>query len=297
MLQVLVAVHEKVEVVIDTDVGDDIDDALALALACKSPEVKLLAVTTVYGRVDLRARLASAILSACGIKRVPVAKGCPKPIVSEGVERDPLYYSALKPCEGVEGVVEDHAVDLLIELSKEHEGLTLVTLGPLTNVALAILKDPGFAKRVRIISMAGCYFRPIIEYNVRCDPEAMYVLLRSGAKPLLVGLDVTLKCAMSGEHVAELRRRRTRCTELLVRLLEAWSSATSRLPVLHDPLALALSYRRGLVDTTSARVLVELAGKATRGLTLIADGGFEAMVCSEVRERELLELFVERVTA
>jgi len=289
-------VHEKVEVIIDTDVGDDIDDALALALACKSPEVKLLAVTTVYGRVDLRARLASAILSACGIREVPIARGCSRPIVNEGIERDPLYFSALKPDEGLEGIVEDHAVDLLIELSKEYEGLTLVTLGPLTNVALAALKDPGFAKRVKIISMAGCYFRPIIEYNVRCDPEAMHVLLRSGAKPLLVGLDVTLKCAMSEEHVAELRRRRTPCTELLVRLLDVWSSITSRLPILHDPLALALSYRRELVQSTRAQVLVELAGKATRGLTLITDAGFEATVCSEVRESELLELFMERIT-
>lgn len=281
-------------VVIDTDIGDDIDDALALAFACLSPEVRLRAVTTVYGRTDLRAKLAAAVLEACGV-RVPVAAGCSKPIVEEEPLREPLQFKALKPGEGEEGIVKEHAIDLLLEVSREYEGLTLITLGPLTNVALALLREPSFAKRVRIISMAGCYLRPTIEYNVRCDPEAMYVLLRSGAKPLLVGLDVTTRCIMGLDKVEELKRSPRPHADVLSRLLSAWMGRDVKKPVLHDPLAVATSFREDLVKTLEAEVAVKLCGRATRGLTLLAKGGFKAQVCVDVREEEFLKLFYERL--
>ncbi len=283
------------DVVIDTDIGDDIDDALALAFACLSPEVRLRAVTTVYGRTDLRTKLATAVLEACGVRNVPVAAGYSKPIVEEEPLREPLQFKALKPGEGEEGIVKEHAIDLLLEVSREYEGLTLITLGPLTNVALALLREPSLAKRVRIISMAGCYLRPTIEYNVRCDPEAMYVLLRSGAKPLLVGLDVTTRCVMGLDKVEELKRSPCPHADVLSRLLGAWMEREVRKPVLHDPLAVATSLREDLVETLEAEVTVELCGKATRGLTLLAKGGFKARVCVDVREEEFLKLFYERL--
>lgn len=283
-----------VKLIIDTDVGDDIDDAFALALAAKSPEVELLAVTTVYGRVDLRAKLASMVLAAHGRPDVAVAMGARRPLVSGGPPGAPCQAAAAESWEG-RNIVKRHAVDLLLDVLRSEGDATVVTLGPLTNVALALLKDKEAFGRARLVVMGGCLSKPVAEYNIKCDPEAAAVVLSSGVPVTLVGLDVTMRCTMTDEMLKLLATRDSEGVRALRRLYELWRQRCRRRPILHDPLAVAVSFMPRLVRAEPMRVAVELRGEYTRGLTVRVSGEPNASVCVDVDSEAFLALFRERV--
>ncbi|MBO3800630.1 MAG: nucleoside hydrolase, partial [Candidatus Brockarchaeota archaeon] len=191
-------------IVLDTDIGDDIDDAFALLFALKCSELDLKAVSVVYGDVESRARLASKLISSTGLK-IPVALGSPKNLIG--------FAPGLKPLQS--GVLEDESGEYLnliglpawaviAENVLKIDGLKVVSVGPLTNIALTLLLMPDVGKKLNLVSMAGFFNGSGAEYNVRCDPEALNLILRSGVKPLLVGLDVTLKCVMPMSMVERL---------------------------------------------------------------------------------------------
>jgi inosine-uridine nucleoside N-ribohydrolase len=285
-----------VKVAVDTDIGDDIDDAFALALACLSPELELKAVTTVYGDVRARAELAARLLGALGRDDVPVALGAPHPLVGEGPARSPLYYGGLRGVEGRSaGIVGKSAVDLLEELIEAGEIDVMVTIGPLTNAALLFLKRPDLAGRVRLVSMCGAFTINAAEYNVRCDPEAASRVFAAPCDKLLVGLDVTLKCRMSREMVEALYGLGGEYARVLSSYLRVWMERSGHLPILHDPLAVATVFAPDLVRAEPARVEVELAGRYTRGYTVAVGGEPNARVCRDVDADRFLKLFAERM--
>jgi inosine-uridine nucleoside N-ribohydrolase len=285
-----------VRVAVDTDIGDDIDDAFALALACLSPELELKAVTTVYGDVRARAELAARLLGALGRDDVPVALGTPHPLVGGGPARSPLYYGGLRGVEGRSaGIVGKSAVDLLEELIEAGEIDVLVTIGPLTNAALLFLKRPDLAGRVRLVSMCGAFTLNAAEYNVRCDPEAASRVFAAPCDKLLVGLDVTLKCRVSREMVEALYGLGGEYARVLSSYLKVWMERSGHPPILHDPLAVATAFAPDLVRAEPARVEVELAGRHTRGYTVVVGGEPNARVCRDVDADRFLKLFAERV--
>lgn len=278
-------------VVIDTDIGDDIDDAFALALACLSPELRVTAVTTVFGDVRARAELAARLLEALGRDDVPVAMGAPNPLVGRGPTGSPLYYEGGGGARASGG----HAVDLLESLIEAGEVDALITIGPMTNAALLLLKRPDLAGRVKLVSMAGAYAVNAAEYNVRCDPEAASTVISSSCEKVLVGLDVTMRCQMTREMVEALERGWSECARVLASYTRLWMAKSGRLPILHDPLAVAVSYAPALVKLEPAHVEVELAGRYTRGYTLVTAGEPNAWICRDVDAQRFLKLFAERV--
>lgn len=285
-----------VRVAVDTDIGDDIDDAFALALASLSPELELKAVTTVYGEVRARAELAARLLGALGREDVPVAVGAPHPLVGEAPAWRPAYYEGLKGVEGRSArIVRESAVDLLESLIESGEIDVLVTVGPLTNAALLFLKRPDLAGRVRLVSMCGAFTLNTAEYNIKCDPEAASRVLAAPCDKLLVGLDVTLKCRMSREMVEELYGLGEEYAQVLSSYTRVWMERSGHLPILHDPLAVATVFAPHLVKAEPARVEVELAGRYTRGYTVVTAGEPNARVCKEVDADRFLRLFAERV--
>jgi len=285
------------KVIIDTDIGDDVDDALALALALSSPELDVLAVTTVHGRVDIRAKLASKILKTYDKPYVPVAMGARKPLLNP----EPTHIPNQAPIaenDEYPNITEKRAPDLIIETLEEEKDVTLITLGPLTNVALALLENKEAFKNAKLVIMGGCVTRPVAEYNIKSDPEAAAIVLNSGLPITLVGLDVTLKCEMTDDMLNLIDVSEKSQVKLLREFLRYWMKVHRRRPILHDPLAVAVSFNRELVEIVRKCVAVELWGKYTRGYTVILPSEEQNVgVCIDVNYREFLELYKKRVLA
>src|SRR3954453_7876576 len=177
-------------VILDTDIGTDVDDCLALALILGSPELRLEGITCVYGDVALRARMARRLLELRGRGEVPVLQGAHEPLL--GLR--PVYW------EGHEGQglvnpdddtpdTGENAVDYLVRTILENpEEIHLVAIGPLTNVALAFKRDPRVVRDLAHLTIMGGVMRgpqslhlPYVEHNIRCDPEAAHIVLSAGA--------------------------------------------------------------------------------------------------------------------
>lgn len=283
------------KVIIDTDIGDDIDDALALALALSSPELRVLAITTVYGRVDIRAKLASRILEAYNRLDIPVAMGARKPLLGSEPTHIPNQ-AAMAGARDYPCIVEEHAVDLIINILRRERSVTLITLGPLTNIALALLKDKDAFKSSELVIMGGCITRPIAEYNIKSDPEAATIIFNSALPITLVGLDVTMKCEMTEEMLKLIERSPKPQVQLLREFLRLWRKVHRRRPILHDPLAVTVSFKKDLVKKVCKYVTVELWGKYTRGYTVVLPNREPNIdVCIDVDHKKFLELFERRV--
>jgi len=285
-----------IPIVLDTDIGDNIDDALALLFALKCKEFDLRAVTVVYGDVESRAKLASKIISATGLK-IPVAIGSPKSLLGFSPSWKPLQAEVLEDDSGEYlNLVGLPAWALIAENALKTNGVKVVSTGPLTNIALTLLSMPDVKDKLELISMAGFFNGSGAEYNVRCDPEALNLILRSGVKPLLVGLDVTLKCVMPLSMIERLRSSEKPEHRLVYSMFEIWRRNTGcRQPILHDPLALAVLVDNKIVSVENIRVDVELKGEYTRGFTLITGSTPNASVCLDVNVEKFLKLFEEVV--
>ena len=285
-----------IKAIIDTDIGDDIDDALALALALRSPELKVLAVTTIYGRVRLRARLAAKILKAFGEAETPVAMGAPKPLINPEPTHVPNQAPALDPGDVFSNITKKHAADLIVEVLKEEKDVTLITLGPLTNIAIALLKDRDAFKEARLVVMGGCIGRPVLEHNIKADPEAAHVVFTSQLPITLVSLDVTSKCIMPHTALQALKKSNRPPLKVLRRYLDLWTNATKGRPVMHDPLTVAVSFNQELVKKELMHVVVELKGEYTRGLTMRIKGRSpNTEACTDVNVEEFMRLYEDRV--
>jgi purine nucleosidase len=282
-------------IILDTDIGDDIDDAFALLFALKCSELELETVTVVWGDVETRAKLASKLISTLGLK-TPVASGSSQSLLGFKPGWKPCQAEVLKQGEAFSNILETPAWNIISKKACEIENLNLVSIGPMTNVALTLLFEPGFSKRVSLTSMAGVFKGSGAEYNVKCDPEALSLVLKSGLNPLLVGLDVTMKCVMPASMVEKLKASGKPEHRLVSAMLDAWTGGTGfRQPVLHDPLALATLVDSRIVTVEKTRVDVELKGEHTRGFTVLTDGVPNASVCLSVDVDRFLRLFEEVV--
>ncbi len=270
---------------IDTDTASD--DAVALIMALRSPGVTVRGITVVAGNVSVEqaTRNALFVTELCGLE-VPVSAGCNRPMLRPAVDanwfhgRDGLSDLGFAPKR--RSPAAGHAVDAILEVTRQHPGLTLVTLGPLTNVAVAVLRDPTLAGRVgRCVIMGGnpcCVgnVTPAAEYNVWCDPEAAEVVLRSGMPVELVGWHLCRGDAALND--ADLARARAIGTPLADFAIDcnrtaaaAYLLQTGELGIsLPDPTAMAVALDPTVITgATSHPVLVECRSDLTRGMTVV----------------------------
>ncbi|MEM3671098.1 MAG: nucleoside hydrolase [Thermoprotei archaeon] len=311
------------KVLLDVDVG--IDDALALILAVRSPELDVVAVSAVAGNVELEKTTANSlrVLDAVGETGVPVYRGCAKPLVRglvtaehvhgrDGLGDIGLKYSQRKPQP--EGAVTAFS-RIARELGKGV--LTVVATGPLTNVASALTADPELASFLReIVVMGGAYalnehghgnVTPVAEYNVYADPEAAKIVFESGAKVTALGLDVTTQpdaCLRAGLN-DEIASKGTVSGKLASSLAGVWVNRWGR-AFLHDPMAVAYAAAPHMFEARECRVEVETRGEYTLGET-VADrrvyredreqlGWPTVNVCTRVDGPGFLRLFADRVS-
>jgi purine nucleosidase len=295
--------------VLDTDIGTDVDDALALALALRHPGLDLRAVTTVSGNTARRAAIASRLLQLAGRPEVEVATG-----VGGHDERAWMGHEG----EGLAGLddapppSDRDAVTLLVEAAAE-QPLTIATIGMQSNVAAALERDPGFASRVARVAVMGGVFAPLRweghpvspshDHNLNVDPNASLRALDAGLPTLYVPCDVTFGTSLSTAALDRLRTADELC-RALADLIDVWTPvlrgrvggvlAPGKVAVLHDPLTVACLVERSFVQVAMLPVTVALHDGAVR--TFVDPvGGREAEVVTAVDAEAFAEWWLDVV--
>ncbi|MGH2559290.1 MAG: nucleoside hydrolase [Thermomicrobiales bacterium] len=277
--------ESRIPVILDVDTG--VDDALALALAVASPEAEIVAVTTLAGNVDVGRATANTltVLDWLGATDVSVHYGASSPLARDHVDAAFVHgenglgnaeFPASKRSPG-----NDRGPAAVIRLAKERPGeLTLVCLGPLTNLAIALNVEPTLGERLRRVVMMGGAFAvagnvtPHAEFNVYCDPEAAFKVFRSALPNItVVGLDVTHQTALpraAWEAAGEL----SSTTAMLVSRVCRRTFTEREMDgfYLHDPLAVAVALDPTLVVTETGSIDVDLS-EGERGRVRLGGGG------------------------
>jgi purine nucleosidase len=281
----MVAAMTARKIIIDTDPGQD--DAVAILLALASPELEVLGVTAVAGNVPLHLteRNARIVCELAGRVDIPVFAGADAPLGRTLVTAEHVHGKT-----GLDGppladptmpLQERHAVDFIIEtLRREPTGsVTLVPIGPLTNVALALKRAPDIADRIaEIVLMGGAYFEvgnitPAAEFNIFVDPEAAEIVFGSGVALTVMPLDVTHKALTTRARVDAFRRMGTETG----RMVAAWTDFFERFDKekygsegapLHDPCTIAYLLKPELFSGRYVNVEIETASELTRGMTV-----------------------------
>jgi purine nucleosidase len=299
------------------DVDTGVDDALALLLALRSPELHLEAVTTVAGNTSLEkatrnTRLVLDVAQAPALVRV--ARGAARPLAHELVTADVIHGAdGLGNVTGVyppprHPLAAEGAVDLLLEMIDRHrEALTVIATAPMTNLARAARRDATIFCRVgEIVQMGGAIrvpgnVSPLAEYNLYVDPEAAAAVLASGARLRLVPLDVTLQAALLRSELRRLALERDSAVfqfvrEITVLCMDAHQKFLGLDGIhLHDPAAVAAALDPTLFTWEPVRLTVR-TDEAERGRTLATPGANSPVaVATAVDAKRFLSLFAERV--
>ncbi|MGI8434425.1 MAG: nucleoside hydrolase [Nocardioidaceae bacterium] len=313
-------------ILVDTDLamgapGSDIDDGFALALALADPELRVELVSTVNGNTDVdnATRLTLELLERLGRSDVPVVRGAASPLVRTD-PRSPVGVATVWPpgTDESAGTCVHAAATLVERVMSEPGELTLVAIGPLTNVALAMALEPRFAGAVaEVVVMGGVYLEHTNvaampgEFNFWVDPDAVAIVLGSGASLSFVGLDVTRKVRLTREHASRLADGggnfacfAAACTHDWISHLEQTTPGDERDQgscALHDPLAVAVVSRPDLVTWRSAHVEVEREGERTRGVAVAdllmaaAPPAANCRIATDVDVDAFTELFLDRI--
>jgi inosine-uridine nucleoside N-ribohydrolase len=256
------------KIIIDTDIGDDVDDVFAVGLALTSPEVEILGITTAWGDTKLRARMVDRLLAETGSASIPVAEGIPT--------QSKTPFSQARWAEaGPPAKSHPAAVDFLLEQIRRNPGeITLVAIGPLTNVGAVIDRDPAtFKKLKRVVLMGGSIRKgygdlgyapdrgPEPEYNIYSDIPAAQKLFASGVPIFVMPLDST-QLKLDEERRALLFRQGTPLTDALTLLYHEWGQQT---PTLFDVMAVAYVIEPGLCPVTPLQIVVDKDGNTRAG--------------------------------
>ncbi len=300
-------------IIFDTDPGHD--DAFALLLAARAPELKLLAVTTVAGNqtLDKTTLNARRVMTMGRIRDVPLAAGMGAPLTR------PLRIAPQVHGEsGLDGydfgppevdVQEEHAVELIVRTVRESaEPVTLVPVGPLTNIAMAFLRAPEIKERIaRIVLMGGAAYlgnaTPAAEFNILVDPEAAAIVFSTGVPVTMVGLDATHQARITPEERERIRALGTPVGRMVAELMQWYGQYHQRrlgwdAPPVHDALAVAAVIKPDLLETKHVNVVVETAGTYTAGRTVCdLNGATDRPPNADVALGVDREAFVELFTA
>jgi inosine-uridine nucleoside N-ribohydrolase len=284
-------------VLIDTDIGDDIDDAFALALALRSPELKILGVTTTFGDTEMRARLLDRYLSAVGRSDIPVAAGPPS-------KTDNVLTQKAFALQAPAVVHADGAAFLLDQIRTHPGEITLIAIGPLFTVQAALSRDPDtFRKLKRVVMMGGSIDRgydgkdgerrpPDAEWNINRNPAGAQALLAAGVPIFMMPLDSTQIHLQMAEREA-IFAHGSPLTDQLTLLYHQWTAGAAghpSTPTLFDPVAVTYTFRPDLCPSRPMRIEVD-----DKGFTRPVAGEPNAQVCMQSDEQGFLRLLLGRI--
>ena len=307
------------QIIIDTDPGQD--DAVAILLALASPEIEVLGVCAVAGNVPLALTQKNAlkICELAGQPHIPVFAGASRPLMRELVTAEYVHGKT-----GLDGpdlpephmqLQDQNAVDFMVEtlLNAPQKTITLCALGPLTNIALALIKQPAIAPKIKqLVLMGGGLFEggnvtPAAEFNIYVDPHAAKTVFDAGIPTVMMPLDVTHKALTSRRRVQAFRDLNTRCGTATADLLDFFerydeSKYGTEGGPLHDPNVIAYLLQPELYSGRHINVEIETGSELTMGMT-VADwwktSGREpnAFYVREVDDEGFFDLLIERIAA
>ena len=271
------------KVILDCDPGHD--DAMAILLAAGHPDIDLLAITTCAGNqtIEKVTRNALAVCAVAGID-VPVAAGAAGPLVRQQIVAPDIHGESGLDGPELPTATRDldprHGADLIVETLLAHEAqtVTLVPTGPLTNIALAMRKEPAIVERVeRVVLMGGAYTRgnrtPAAEFNIAADPEAAYAVFDAAWPVTMVGLDLTHQATADAQVQQRIAAIGTPLSAFVTEVLDFFTRSYEQhqgfaAPPVHDPCCIAAIADPTVMDTRDAFVTVELTGTWTTGMTV-----------------------------
>ncbi len=254
----------KKKILINTDLGDDADDAVAVALALNSDEIEIKGITTVFKNTKLRAKMVKDLLEIYERREIPVIAGYGMPLIERvDVKEAPIQ---------IENLLKDHkldedmnAVDFIINTIKEDPETIIVEMGPQTNLALAFLKAPEIMKQAKIIAMGGAFWSTFPEWNIVCDPEAARIVTDFAQDLTMIGLDVTKYCKVSEAHLHKFKKSNLPQIQYLYKGMEVFMRETGHPITLHDALLIVYLLDEKLITLKQGDFGVELGGTHTRG--------------------------------
>jgi purine nucleosidase len=258
------------KVILDTDIGSDIDDAVCLAYLLAQPQCELLGITTVTGEATQRAMMASALCKVAG-KQIPIYPGCEKPLLIEQKQPHAPQAAALTRWAHDSDYPQNEAVEFLRRTIRRYPGeITLLTIGPLTNAGLLFAIDPEIPSLLKaMVMMCGVFTNKLagvgpLEWNAIGDPHASAIVYRAPvAIHRSIGLDVTCQVTMSATEVRQ--RFQTPLLRPVLDFAEVWFKQRDRI-TFHDPLA-AVSIFEDVCTFHRGQVEVELASQRVLGMT------------------------------
>jgi purine nucleosidase len=267
----------RIPVLLDTDIGSDIDDAVCLGYLLRQPRCELLGITTVSGQPRLRAAMADAVCQAAGRREVAIHSGHDLSLVNrEAIQPEVPHAAILQrfPHRAPESFPERTAVEFLRQQIRSRPGeITLLAIGPMTNLGLLFSLDPDCAKLLkRLVLMCGVFHAPPpgwghAEWNARLDPHATSIVYQAPvADHVSIGLDVTLRCLYPSSNSIAAFKEAGGPLDVVSAATEVWAKHSHRV-VFHDPLAGAVAFNPGLCTLRRGKVTVELASPRSSGIT------------------------------
>ncbi len=303
-------------IIIDTDPG--VDDALTFLLALASPEIELKALTSVHGNIGIEntTRNALAVLELARASHIPVARGCESPIIhrnylsGKNVHGKTGVGNANLP-EPKSNVIRQHAIDFLIDTVKaQPKQISVFPIGPLTNIALAIRKEPEFVKNVKELVIMGGSIKqggnatPLAEFNIFADAHAAHIVFHSGIPIKLIPLDVTQQCLLTAQDIERIQQIDSPIARFIKDATDVYLDFYRKHGIdgcaLHDPLTLATIIAPELLTFEEYYVGVDISGGISNGNTFadlmnVSKKPANMQAAMGVRGRDFIELFVERM--
>lgn len=261
-----------IPILLDTDIGTDIDDAVALAYLLKQSRCELVGITTVTGEAQKRAMLADAVCRAAGRKDIPIHSGVEVPILSESIQTRAAQAAVLERFPHREDFEPNTAVEYLRQTIRGRPGeITLLAIGPLTNAGLLFAVDPEIPRLLKgLVLMCGLFnprtgYGSFREWNAFGDPHATAIVYRAPVSPhTSYGLDVTTRCTMDAAECRLLLRGGP--LDVVASMAEVWFQHADRI-TFHDPLAAAAIFVPDLCTYEDGLVEVELLSQRAPGIT------------------------------
>lgn len=264
---------QEKKVILDTDIGSDIDDAVALAYLLKHPQCHLMGITTVSGQPVERAKLASALCIAAGKPDIPIYPGTESPILAAQKQPEAIQAPALANWKHASSFPKGEAVEFLRRTIRQNPGeISLLAIGPMTNIGLLFATDPEIPGLLKeLVLMCGVFENEIPhlphgEWNAVCDPHATAVVYRARSRVhRSIGLDVTYQVRLSPEEVEQ--RFTAPILQPVKDFARLWFRHAGAM-VFHDPLAAATLFRQDICGFESGQVDVDLESRYVSGMTL-----------------------------
>lgn len=289
-MSINVSMAQKQKVILDTDIGSDIDDAFAVALLLTSPEFEVLGIVTDYGNTPKRANIVCRMLYESGNEDIPVVVG---------EKTDNHYDPQFNWSEGFNEItpIEQSGSDFIIEKLQQYpDEVVLFTIGPVTNIGNIVEKNPdALEKAKKIYSMFGSFYMgygkhpvPSAEWNVRADVDASQKMASAGADIVYAGLDVTTFVNLEEGRRQELLMRQSPLTDALSGLYTLWPHET---PTLYDPVAIGMYLWPELFNTRKAHIEV-----TNEGYTVINENKApNAEIGMSINREEFLDRVMKRL--